>query len=128
MPAWATASGLDRYFCSEIAVKGFDAIHSDAKRWVLVDKTVYSSSEEFVCFCKATGWATVIGTQTGGDGLGFNPVLRLLPDSGLLIQFSMDAGENPDGTMSIEGTVPDVFLETADVTHFLEWIRSEQAH
>ncbi len=127
-PAWATAYGLDRFFCMSAEVKGFEAIRSDAKRWVLVSSTVYSSSEEFVCFCKATGWATIAGTHTGGDGLGFDPVIRLLPDSGLLFRFCMDAGENPDGTMNIEGTTPDVILETADVTHLLDLIREEQGH
>ena len=40
----------------------------------------------------------------------------------------MAAGENPDGTMNIEGTTPDVILETADVAHLLELIRAEQTH
>ncbi|MBR4905873.1 MAG: hypothetical protein IKZ44_03385 [Clostridia bacterium] len=128
-PAWATAYGLDKFFCSmDLEVTGREAIQSSAKRWVLVDDTVYSSSESFACFCKATGWATVVGTQTGGDGLGFDPVVRLLPDSGLLFRFSMAAGENADGTMNIEGTTPDVILETADVAHLLELIRAEQTH
>ncbi len=124
VPEWALKMGLDRYLINEITITGRDAIHSDAKRWVLVDDTVFSSSEMFVNFCKSTGWATVAGTQTSGDGLCFEPVLRLLPDSGLVIRFSMAAGENEDGTMNIEGTVPDMLMEKADIAHMLDLIRA----
>ena len=125
-PEWALKYGLDRYACFDMPVEGREAVHSDAKRWVLVDHVVYSSSEMFVCFCKATGWATVAGKQTGGDGIGFSPVLRLLPDSGLLYEFNCAAGENPDGTMSIEGTTPDVILESATIDCLLDLIRQER--
>ena len=125
-PEWAIRYGLNRYICMEHFVQGREAVHSDAKRWVLVNSDVYSSSEEFVVFCKLTGWATVVGAQTWGDGMGFSPVLRYLPDSGLLFEFDMTAGENPDGTMNIEGTTPDIVLDTVDVDHLLELIRQEQ--
>ena len=92
----------------------------------MVSGTVYSSAEQFVYFCKATGWATVIGRQTGGDGVGFDPALYRLPDSGLLFRFSIVAGENPDGSMSLEGTVPDVELKVGNIKFFLEYIRGEQ--
>lgn len=125
-PEWALKYGLDRYACFDMPVEGREAVHSNAKRWVLVDHVVYSSSEMFVCFCKSTGWATVAGKQTGGDGIGFSPVLRLLPDSGLLYEFNCAAGENPDGTMSIEGTTPDIVLESATIDCLLDRIRQER--
>ena len=125
-PEWALKYGLDRYACFDMPVEGREAVHSDAKRWVLVDHVVYSSSEMFVCFCKSTGWATVAGKQTGGDGIGFSPVLRLLPDSGVLYEFNCAAGENPDGTMSSEGTTPDVVLESATIDCLLDLIRQER--
>ena len=127
-PEWAIKYGLDRYICMEDTIEGREAVHSDAKRWVLVSHVVYSSSEKFVCFCKATGWATVVGKQTGGDGMGFSPVLRLLPDSGMLYEFSCTAGENPDGTMNIEGTTPDIILDAATIDCLLDLIRAEQGH
>ena len=127
-PEWAVKYGLNKYICVEDTVNGREAVHSDAKRWVLVSHTVYSSSEKFVCFCKATGWATVVGKQTGGDGMGFSPVLRLLPDSGVLYEFSCTAGENPDGTMNIEGTMPDIVLDSATIECLLDLIREEQGH
>lgn len=127
-PEWAIKYGLNKYVREERSVEGREAVRSDAKRWVLVDHVVYSAAESFVCFCKATGWATVVGKKTSGDGMGFSPVLRLLPDSGLVYEFSCTAGENPDGTMSIEGTTPDIILEKPTIDCLLEVIREEQGH
>ena len=126
-PPWALELGLDRYAVEEYRIKGEPKVRSDARRWVLVSGTVYSSAEQFVFFCKATGWATVIGRPTGGDGVGFDPALYRLPDSGLLYRFSIVAGENPDGSMSLEGTIPDVELKVGNIRFCLEYIRNERS-
>ena len=126
-PEWAISMGLDRYFSGRqsVAAGGSKPIHGTAKRWVVVDETVYSSSETFVIFCKQTGWATVVGRHTGGDGLGFDPVLVMLPDSGILFRFSNTAGETPDGAMTVDGTEPDIVLDTEPLSDgLLELIRS----
>ena len=78
--------------------------------WLLVGPAVYSASESFSVFCQATGFATLVGTQTSGDGIGaLNPIMMRLPNSGILIQFTMMYGLNPDGSSNEEtGTMPDV--------------------
>lgn len=78
--------------------------------WLLVGPMVYSASESFSVFCQATGFAALVGAQTGGDGIGaLDPVLLRLPNSGVLIQYTMMYGLNPDGSSSEEaGTTPDV--------------------
>jgi len=78
--------------------------------WLLVGPMVYSASESFSVFCKATGFATLAGRQTGGDGIGaLEPIFMRLPNSGILIQFTMMYGLNPDGSSSEEaGTAPDI--------------------
>lgn len=78
--------------------------------WLLVGPMVYSASESFSVFCQATGFATLVGTRTGGDGIGaLDPVMMRLPNSGILIQYTMMYGLNPDGSGSEEaGTTPDV--------------------
>lgn len=124
--AWAEELGLDSVLVHDLPIPGEPKIQSNAKRWVIVNGVVYSSAEAFVCFCKSTGWATVIGTQTGGDGVGFDPALLLLPNSGLLVRFSIVAGESPGGGMNIEGTAPDVELKTGSIGYFLEYIRNER--
>lgn len=92
------------------------------KVFILVDDKVYSSADAFTSFSKATNWATIVGTQTGGDGIGFDPAYVALPNSGLLVRFSFGLGINPDGTINEEThTSPDIFLEPSykDFKEFL---------
>lgn len=67
------------------------------KIWVLVDEGVYSASENFAAFCKNTGFATLVGEPTGGDGGIADPMLFALPESGLVVRFSVFYGLNADG-------------------------------
>lgn len=77
--------------------------------WVLVNEAVYSASESFAIFCKDTGFATLVGQQTGGDGIGMDPVFIQLPNSGILIQYTALFGLNKDGSSNEEkGTTPDI--------------------
>ena len=79
---------------------------------LLVDDYVFSSAESFAAFCKGSKWATVIGSFTGGDGIGFDPALVTLPNSGMLIRFPLDMGLNPDLTANEEKhTIPDILVE-----------------
>ena len=84
--------------------------------WLLVGPMVYSASESFAVFCRATGFATLVGSQTSGDGIGaLDPILMRLPNSGILIQFTMMYGLNPDGSGSEEtGTAPDILSPTGE--------------
>lgn len=124
-PAWAKELGLELFLQEDSTVEGRPELHSDAKRWLLVGPNVYSAAEMFADFCKATGWATVAGTHTAGDGIGFDPVLTLLPDSGLLFRFSMVAGEAAGGGMSLDGTEPDLVLPGAGISHLLDYLRKQ---
>ena len=81
---------------------------ADAKRWVLTDGRGYSAAEQFAAFCKMTGWATLVGSSTGGDGLSGNPLLLRLENTGLLVYLSTAMAANPDGTLNAErGVSPD---------------------
>ena len=64
----------------------------------------------FAVFCQETGFATLVGSPTGGDGIGaLDPVFLQLPNSGILVQFTMMFGLNGDGSSSEEtGTTPDI--------------------
>ena len=82
------------------------------KIWVLVDEYCYSAAEMFVCFCKETGFATLVGTQTGGSGKGAEPYNMALPYSGLIVRYETYLTFNLDGTFNgIYGTVPDIVPE-----------------
>ena len=82
--------------------------HTRLKRWVLIDGGTYSAADGFATFCKETGWATLVGTQTMGDGGSAAPLMVRLPDTGLLVQFSCAVTLNSDGSLNaIAGTLPD---------------------
>ena len=81
---------------------------ADAKRWVLTDSDGYSATESFAAFCQLTGWATLVGNPTGGDGLGGNPLLLRLERTGLLVYLTTAMAANPDGTLNaLRGVTPD---------------------
>lgn len=82
------------------------------KIYILVGPKVYSSSESFADFCKTSGFATLVGHATGGDGIGFDPIIVSLPNSGIALRYSMHYGINSTGQNSEEhGTIPDILLQ-----------------
>ena len=83
--------------------------------YLLVDNIVYSSSESFSIFCKDSGFATLIGEKTGGDGGGIDPILFDLENSGLIIRMASDMYLTGQGICNEEfKTTPD--YEISDVT------------
>ncbi|MDF2522134.1 MAG: Prc2 [Clostridia bacterium] len=82
------------------------------KIYLLIDGGVYSAAESFASFAKSTGWATLVGTTTGGDGIIADPALMMLPNSGIVVRFSSSMGLNIDGTVNEEyHTTPDMYVE-----------------
>ena len=76
--------------------------------FLLVDGEVYSAAEDFAYFCKATGFATLVGQNTRGD-VGLGRYLMKLPKSGLLVRYFGVNTLNPDGSSNMEfGTAPDI--------------------
>ena len=129
MPDWVSELKLDRCILEnpeEIEPEPIDEDlpGMDAKRWVIVSGYVYSSSEKFAIYCKSTGWATLVGTTTGGDGIGVTPVFAKLDRTGLLIRFTADVGLNPTTGQpsAFSGTVPDY---PGGLDACLELIRSQ---
>ncbi|UTC67203.1 MULTISPECIES: S41 family peptidase [unclassified Treponema] len=89
------------------------------KIWLLIDRDTISAASHFAYYSKlmSTGifkeFATVVGENTGGQGLNGFPSMRLylkLPESHMLIQSDMTYGLNPDGSCHDEtGTAPDIY-------------------
>ena len=70
----------------------------------------YSSAEEFAISCKKTGFATLVGKQTKGNGGAGIMGLRFeLPNSRLYGSVQCVWTLNEDGTSNMEeGTKPDI--------------------
>jgi len=96
------------------------------KVYLLVDGGVYSAAESFASFAKSTGWATLVGTTTGGDGIIADPSLMMLPNSGIVVRFSSSMGLNTDGTANEEfHTLPDIYIEQT-YEDFLQLVQNDE--
>ena len=93
-------------------VKPKKSVDFTGEIFLLVDEGVYSSAETFAMVAKASGFAYLVGTRTGGDGPGFDPIFFKLPHSKLVVRLSASMGLNPDGSCNEEThTLPDLYIE-----------------
>lgn len=100
------------FFCAN------DIVYSDAKEkalngriWVIISGDSYSAADAFAYFCKETGFATLLGQTTGGNGFGISMGLFKLPNSHYVVMYSPSIGLNSDGSNNIEiGTKPDYYI------------------
>lgn len=78
--------------------------------WILTYPENYSAADSFAATCKETGFATLVGMQTGGDGIGGGlPYWYSLPNSHLTGIVTYEWALNDDGTNNAnEGTKPDI--------------------
>ena len=90
--------------------------------FLLVDDQVCSSADLFAAFAKATGFATLVGGVTGGDGIGFRSCYAVLPNSGMVVSFSLTMGLNPDGTANEETHTRPHHLVEWTPTDIARWI------
>lgn len=87
----------------------------NGKIWLLVSSKNYSSSEYAAMFSQQSGFATLVGENTGGDGIGVDPAYIILPNSGLVVQYSPVYGITQDGKCSEEfGTMPDILSQNGE--------------
>lgn len=109
-----------RFLFAQSAIVPKKPVGFKGKIYLLVDKVVYSSSEQFAVFAKNTKWATVVGENTGGDGIGSNSIVVALPETGLIFRFPSNMGLNADGSSNYEfGTAPDIKIEAVDANERL---------
>lgn len=89
-----------------------DSIRFKGKIYLLVNRGVYSAAEAMASFSKESGFATLIGERTGGDGIGFDPMQVLLPNTGYVMKYSYDLGTTESGSVNeLEQTTPDIVCD-----------------
>ena len=94
------------------------------KIWLLIDELNFSAAEYVAALVKQTGFATLVGTQTNGGGMGMFAVMAAMPNTGIVIRYRPVYQVDEQGRNSYEhGTIPDIFnfegmdaLETALAT------------
>ena len=80
-----------------VKIKPENPVDFKGKIYLLVDGGVFSSSGIWADFCKRTGWATLVGRTTATQGMGSDPGIICLPESGILVRYPIDSGINADG-------------------------------
>jgi len=93
---------------------------------VLADQVCYSATEGFLCFSKQTGFATIYGVASGGDGIMEFPSFFTLPNSKIVITLTSALGLDQTGHSSEEyRTQPDVFYESSfgNFTELIDYVR-----
>lgn len=99
----------------------------DGEIILLIDNIVYSAAEAFASFCKQTGFATIYGTTSGGDGITPWPLYYVLPNSKIVIQLPSAMGLDHLGNSNEEvRTQPDVFYESdfGDYNELIDYVLS----
>ncbi|MDO5047538.1 MAG: S41 family peptidase [Anaerococcus sp.] len=77
--------------------------------YLLVDGGVYSAAEGFANFMKHTNSATLIGEESGGDGITLGVINAVMPNSGLVFTYTNTLGYDPLGKINYEDpTSPDI--------------------
>lgn len=89
-----------------------DSIRYKGNIYLLVDEGVYSSSETLASFCKETELAKLVGTKTGGDGIGFDPMQIDLPNTVYVLRFANDLGVTESGSINeMDQITPDIRVD-----------------
>ncbi len=86
----------------------YDGENSDRNFYILTGRGSYSCADEFACSMKDC--ATLVGGNTGGEGMHPTYMCQVLPKTKLMIKFSPYITYNEDGSSnSLYGTKPHVY-------------------
>ena len=104
------AKKFDKYSFEAISVEPSEkSINFGGNVYLLVDRDVFSSAEALASFAKETGFATLVGEKTGGDGIGTDPYQVDLPKTGYVMRFPKELGITERGVIDeLEKTTPDI--------------------
>ena len=98
----------DNYFVHEdFNVEGKAA--KNCKIYLLTSYSTFSSADLMTCLCKAYDNATVVGTNTGGEGICGTPFHSYLPNSHFMFNYTSTVNVNvPENNFM--GTSPDIYI------------------
>lgn len=96
------------YYAEDFSVKG--EAKKNYKIYVLTSHRTFSTADIIAALCKEYDGATLVGTNTGGEGIGGAPVNCILPESrlGFIYVPTVSVKYPEDGISGIE---PDIFAE-----------------
>ncbi len=91
-------------------------VFSEARRWLLVDSETSCTADFLSSFAVATGWATVVGENTYGNGTGIGRRTYTLPgNAGFSLTFNPCVIDNGKGGIkAITGVTPDITIKSGE--------------
>lgn len=90
---------------------GYGKAKEEKNVYVLISYNGYSAADWAAAMLKEQTLAVLIGTPTGGEGLGNTSCIDVMPNSHMLFQFQNSQAFNSDGTdNSVYGTAPDIYI------------------
>lgn len=99
------------YITAQKTLKFNGAATSNKKVYLLVSDGTGSAADGFAALLKDNNLATLIGSNTGGEGLADSFIVDSLPNSGLVFIFTYSIAFGCDGlNNSVYGTSPDVYV------------------
>lgn len=105
-------ANFDYYSIRRMTVESINPVGFKGEIYLLVDKNVNSSTENFAFFAKESGFATLVGETTGGYGHSIEPIVISLPNSGIIVRYVGELILASDGTITAEvGTTPHVEVD-----------------
>lgn len=98
-------------YCSKVSYNYEGKATHNKTVTILVGIGTGSAADRFVSDMKKNNLVTVVGNNTGGEGLAYSYNMISLPNSKLAVVYMPGGAKNPDGTdNSVYGTVPDYYI------------------
>lgn len=110
--------GMSVYKSNNIIPPAQDKIEFDGEIYVIINGYTGSAASEFASWCKATGFATLIGTRCGSGAGGRTPLFGQMPNTKLAFMYCDTYGLNPDGSCNqVAGVEPDIYSESSPLNY-----------
>lgn len=102
-------SGYSKYV-NEYSANGYN--NSELNIYILISETTCSAADSFAALVSDYDKVTLIGVNTGGEGLCGTMMMETLPSSKLTYTFMPSVGYNMGNqNNSVIGTAPDIYVE-----------------
>ncbi len=109
------------YYKSKVTYKYDGSAKKDKNVIILTSKDTGSAADRLVSDLKKNGLATIIGNNTGGEGLMNSFCMINLPNSRFACVYMIGGTKNPDGTdNAVHGTAPDYYISQTVDGYYLE--------
>jgi C-terminal processing protease CtpA/Prc len=117
----APYDSADIYYSSKVSYKYKGKQKQNKNVILLTGMNTGSAADRFVSDMKKNHMATVIGNNTGGEGLANSYNMVSLPNSKVVFVYMPGGAKNPDGTdNSVYGTAPDDYVTQSIEDYYAE--------